>query len=292
MWWFVRNDAAEYAAFKRLTASADRQRCYGRWVLKSFLAFFGTSIVSLLILRQLPSLITLPAEFIPLAARLGAAHAPHPAARQELPHRLCQRRRLTGILIGVLLAKKVKASHTVLGDIEPLMPRNAAETGWAALLSLNAGLSEECFFRLLLPLLLAGLLHSPLLAFAHRNHPLWPHALLPGRGRRPHDDASWASCSPGSISGPATSGSPSPPTPASTSLVSSYALPSCACCTAPQRNVSRRHRANIPSPATLCLTMPVPIWNERRRGRPLSLSSPHATRPLVRCRQHGSGPHN
>jgi membrane protease YdiL (CAAX protease family) len=45
------------------------------------------------------------------------------------------------------------------------MPRNGAETGWAALLSINAGLSEECFFRLLLPLLLIGVLHNPLLAF-------------------------------------------------------------------------------------------------------------------------------
>ena len=34
MWWFVRNDAAEYAAFKRLTTSADRQRFYRRWVVK------------------------------------------------------------------------------------------------------------------------------------------------------------------------------------------------------------------------------------------------------------------
>jgi membrane protease YdiL (CAAX protease family) len=45
------------------------------------------------------------------------------------------------------------------------MPRNAAESGWAALLSLNAGLSEELMFRLVLPLLLAGLLHHVLLAF-------------------------------------------------------------------------------------------------------------------------------
>ena len=165
MWWFVRNDAAEYAAFKRLTASADRQRCYGRWVLKSFLAFFGTSIASLFILRQLPSLVTLPAEFIPLAARLGAAMPLTQLLDKSFLIGFASAAVLTGILIGVLLAKKVKASHTVLGDVEPLMPRNAAETGWAALLSLNAGLSEECFFRLLLPLLLAGLLHSPLLAF-------------------------------------------------------------------------------------------------------------------------------
>ncbi len=165
MWWFVRNDAAEYAAFKRLTTSADRQRFYRRWVVKSFLTLFGTTIVSLLILRQLQALITLPAEFIPLAARLAARMPLTQVLDKSFLIGFASAAAITGILGGVLLAKKTQTSHAVLGDIEPLMPRNSAETGWAALLSLNAGLSEECFFRLLLPLLLAGLLHSPLLAF-------------------------------------------------------------------------------------------------------------------------------
>ncbi len=164
--WFVRNDAAEYAAFKRLTDTASRQRCYRTWVLKSFLVFFGTSIVSLLILRALPSLHTLPAEFIPLAARLGSVMPTTALLDKGFLIGFAIAAMITGILLGVLLAKKLKTSHATLGDIEPLMPRNAAETGWAALLALNAGLSEEIFFRLLLPLLLTGLLHNPLLAFA------------------------------------------------------------------------------------------------------------------------------
>jgi hypothetical protein len=166
LWWFVRNDASEYAAFKRLTDTADRQRCYAIWVLKSFLAFSGTTVVCLLILHHLQSLITLPAEFIPLAARIGAAMPLTQMLDKSFLIGFASAAAITGILLGVLLAKKLKTSHAVLGDIEPLMPRNAAETGWTALLSLNAGLSEECFFRLLLPLLLVGLLHNPLLAFA------------------------------------------------------------------------------------------------------------------------------
>jgi membrane protease YdiL (CAAX protease family) len=166
LWWFARNDAAEYSAVQQLTDTAARQRRYRRWVLKSFLAFFGTTIVSLLILGQLPSLITLPAEFIPLAARLGAAMPLTQLLDKRFLIGFASAAAITGILIGVLMAKKLRTSHAVLGDIEPLMPRNTAETGWTALLSLNAGLSEECFFRLLLPLLLAGLLHNPLLAFA------------------------------------------------------------------------------------------------------------------------------
>jgi membrane protease YdiL (CAAX protease family) len=165
LWWFVRNDASEYAAFKRLTNTADRQRCYAIWALKSFLAFSGTSVVCLLILHHLQSLITLPAEFIPLAARIGAIMPLTQMLDKSFLIGFASAAAITGILLGVLLAKKLKTSHAVLGDIEPLMPRNAAETGWTALLSLNAGLSEECFFRLLLPLLLVGLLHNQLLAF-------------------------------------------------------------------------------------------------------------------------------
>jgi membrane protease YdiL (CAAX protease family) len=165
LWWFVRNDASEYAAFKRLPDTAGRQRCYRIWVLKSFLCFFGTSIVSLLILHALPSLITLPAEFIPLAAKLGAVMPTTAMLDKSFLIGVAVGAMVIGILLGVLMAKKLQTSHATLGDIEPLMPRTGAETGWAALLSLNAGLSEECFFRLLLPLLLTSLLHHPLWAF-------------------------------------------------------------------------------------------------------------------------------
>jgi uncharacterized protein len=165
LWWFVRNDASEYAAFKRVTDTAGRQRFYRVWVLKSFLALFGTSIVCLLILRQLQALLYLPDAFIPLAARLGADMPTTGLLDKEFLAGCAAGAMVVGILLGVLIAKRLKTSHATLGDIEPLMPRNGAETGWAALLSINAGLSEECFFRLVLPLLLIGVLHNPLLAF-------------------------------------------------------------------------------------------------------------------------------
>jgi uncharacterized protein len=165
LWWFVRNDASEYAEFKRQPDTAGRQRLYRVWILKSFLALFGTSMVCLLILRQLHALLYLPDEFIPLAARLGADMPTTAALDKEFLAGCAVGAMLVGILLGVLIAKRMKTSHATLADIEPLMPRNGAETGWAALLSINAGVSEECFFRLLLPLLLIGVLHNPLLAF-------------------------------------------------------------------------------------------------------------------------------
>ena len=165
LWWFVRNDASEYAAFKRQPDTTGRQHFYKTWILKSFLALFGTSIVCLLILRQLQALFYLPDAFIPLAAHLGADMPTTGLLDKEFLAGCAAAAMVIGILLGVLIAKRLKTSHATLADIEPLMPRNGAETGWAALLSLNAGVSEECFFRLVLPLLLIGVLHNPLLAF-------------------------------------------------------------------------------------------------------------------------------
>lgn len=171
LWWFVRKDGAEYAAFKKLTATADRQRTYRQWVMKSFLVFSGASLLSLLILRRLDSLMWIPGEFVSLATRvrslMPAMHAPD----LEFVLGFVAAAMLAGILFGVLLARRLKAKPATpehpgtLASIEPLMPRNAAETAWTALLSINAGLSEELFFRLLLPLLLASLLQNALLGF-------------------------------------------------------------------------------------------------------------------------------
>ncbi|MGA7159107.1 MAG: CPBP family intramembrane glutamic endopeptidase [Acidobacteriaceae bacterium] len=165
LWWFVRNDASEYADFKRLTGSAERQRCYARWVFKSFLTLCGTSAICLLALHRLDDVLVIPQEFIPMAARVGARVPTTVLLSKGFLIGFACAAVFTSILAGIVVAKRLKVSHATLGDIEPLMPRNAAESAWAALLSLNAGFSEELMFRLVLPLLLVGLLHNGLAAF-------------------------------------------------------------------------------------------------------------------------------
>jgi membrane protease YdiL (CAAX protease family) len=54
----------------------------------------------------------------------------------------------------------------VMGDVEPLLPRNGRERLIAIPLSLNAGFSEELFFRLALPLLIAHVTGSAVAALA------------------------------------------------------------------------------------------------------------------------------
>jgi uncharacterized protein len=165
MWYFVRNDAADYAAFKLLTQTAGRQRRYRIWTLKSFLIFSGTTLLGLSLLGRLQALALLPPEFSGLAgtlrSSLGGRHLPGTAFLTGFGSAL-----LVGIIAGAIIGglRGRKTNTVMLGDIEPLMPRNGAETLHTALLSLNAGLSEELFFRLLLPLLLTLLLGNAISA--------------------------------------------------------------------------------------------------------------------------------
>jgi membrane protease YdiL (CAAX protease family) len=162
--WFLRNDVAEYAAFKRLTETADRQRRYRVWILRSFLFFFCGSLLCLGILRRLPSLLILPVEFRALSQHLSIAHsATGTRATLEL---FLVGAFLGGALGGLALTMVFRRIRLrPVGDVAALLPRNAAESAWMALLSLNAGLSEECFFRLLLPLLFTRITGSALVAF-------------------------------------------------------------------------------------------------------------------------------
>ena len=156
---FVHNDAAEYRDFKLLTRTEDRQRSFRRWTLKSFLLFSGTAALGLGLLRQLNYLLAFPAQFAPAMLWIQSRVPVHDLSGGFLAGLLASV--VAGSLVVPLLSRKKKP--TVLGDILPLMPRNANETWHAALLSLNAGFSEEFFFRLFLPVLLVNL-HAGLIA--------------------------------------------------------------------------------------------------------------------------------
>jgi membrane protease YdiL (CAAX protease family) len=167
---FVRNDGAEYAAFKRLTQSEERQRVFRRWTLKSF-AFFGLGAVAILaLLGRIETLWRLPPEFAGLAAAVGrrlSADGGEGASTGLVL--LVSAGMFAGGLIGALAAAWRGPGKSVpikVGDVEPLFPRNKAERRLTALLALNAGPSEELFFRLMLPLLIALATGDALLAFA------------------------------------------------------------------------------------------------------------------------------
>jgi membrane protease YdiL (CAAX protease family) len=158
--WFAWRDRAEYARFKTLTETAERQRRYRAWLVTAFLLFLVGSIAVLATIGRLAAMIREPDSFQPLTATL----------RRALPSHLASPELLGGMVSGLVIAvvaitilsirRGAKVQTVQLGDINALLPRNAAETLWTMLLSINAGVSEELFFRLLLPLLFV-------LAFGH-----------------------------------------------------------------------------------------------------------------------------
>jgi membrane protease YdiL (CAAX protease family) len=167
--WFTWRDIGEYAAFKKLTDTRDRQARYRRWVVGAFLLFVLGSLAILAILGDLGCVVHQPKPFFGafrwVQARLGTLDF-DPLFIGGLVTGVT-----TSVVVAVVLATvRVRrggaaAKLPTLGDVEPLMPRNWAETGWTALLSINAGVGEELFFRLTLPLLIALTTGSAPLAF-------------------------------------------------------------------------------------------------------------------------------
>ena len=160
-------DPAEYRAFKALTRTQDRQRRFRIWTLKSFLLYGVSTLIVLALLRRFSALVTFPREFQPLS-RFFVSHGPSSSGMAGFLGGIgCAL--VGGLVASILVArrknKKQARKPVVVGDIAPMLPRNWGEVTHAALLSLNAGFSEELYFRLLLPLLLAILIGHAVPAF-------------------------------------------------------------------------------------------------------------------------------
>lgn len=164
---WVRHDARQYRLFKTVDDTRIRQLFYWRWTVQSFVILTGASVVTLWMLGRFDAVAGLPAELQPLADLIGTpgdADAPSDWSGE----------RMLGFAIGAgmgiaLVAfihwrRMRKALTPVIGDIEPLMPRNGHERLIMIPLSLNAGFSEELFFRLALPLLVAHVTGSAIVA--------------------------------------------------------------------------------------------------------------------------------
>jgi len=140
-----RSTIAQYNDFKSLTHTIARQRYFRSWLRKSLLLCGVPSLFGLLVVDRFDALWTMPSEFSDVAARSGSFF---PAAF------LIVSIALVALAIFGRPQGRGRRKALYIGDIEALLPRNDAERCWAVLLSLNAALSEELFFRLALPLLL------------------------------------------------------------------------------------------------------------------------------------------
>lgn len=166
--WFVRNDVAEYEAFKRLAASGERQRAFRRWTLKAFACFGLGAVAALALLGRIEALWRLPPEFAGLAAAVGSRLSGDESGRASTTFLIAIAVAIVagGAVGAVVAACRGRTGPAAVGDIEPLLPRNPAERRWTALLAANSGPSEELFFRLMLPLLATLVTGDAVLAFA------------------------------------------------------------------------------------------------------------------------------
>lgn len=127
---------------------------YRRWMRRAPLAFGASAVAALAIGGRLDALTGLPLEFAALAR--GAREL---AGFGGAAFKLSVLAGLGGgALIGLLLARwrvgRGKRPFSA-GDIERILPRSRDEFGWTALLGVAAGVVEELFFRLALPLFAA-----------------------------------------------------------------------------------------------------------------------------------------
>jgi hypothetical protein len=155
--WWVRHDVTAYRLFKALPDTAGRQRCYALWLVQSFVILVGGSLISLWLADGLWPFHGFPEAFAP-AHRLLQSQG-HDTDEHWWPMAL-------GLSVGIMLSvaiqwrrlKKMLAPQQ--GPDAALIPRNRREGALAMLLSINAGFSEELFFRLALPLLLLRVTQS------------------------------------------------------------------------------------------------------------------------------------
>lgn len=161
--WTVRGNR-QYAEFKRLADSRRRAACYLRWTAESFLLLTGASLITLWILGRPEAPFSMPEAFGPLAANF-TREAPIDSADGMLGFAIGAAMGL-GLLAFLYHRRLRHVVDAVAGDIEPMLPRNLRERIAVVPLCLNAGFSEELFFRLALPLLAAEVTGSAAFGFA------------------------------------------------------------------------------------------------------------------------------
>lgn len=149
--WF---DRAKYPKFKALTDTADRQRMFRNSLLRSFFFLGVPALLGLFLIDRFNALFEMP-EIINLARqgmarRVGLNPDTVTALAYDLAFGLIAVMVFLGLAPVLLKVKIDGAPSRTVGDIDAMLPRNRAEILWGAALSINAGISEELFFRLVL----------------------------------------------------------------------------------------------------------------------------------------------
>ena len=169
MVYYFRKDAAEYEEFKLQTDTLQRQIFYKKWTVRSFFLYAGLTVLLLLIFDRLSAVAIIPGEFSTFSERIqNSISAENSIINKRFLLTLVVIFIVTSLVSPSLIAyiRRGKSDKLMAGDIQPLLPRNRSEKFWGVIISVNAGVSEELFFRLTLPLLLFYILGNVVAAFA------------------------------------------------------------------------------------------------------------------------------
>jgi membrane protease YdiL (CAAX protease family) len=161
---FFGRDQRQYKRFKALEDTESRQSMLRGFMIESLLLYGVVSIVCLVVLDRISAMWALPSSLDALLSPLKSS----PDAGDGWSSIF------NGLVIGIIAGISVgPTAFTILAGLkghekkkaaadraaeqrnfDALLPRNANERKWTTLLALNAGLSEELFFRLVAPLLI------------------------------------------------------------------------------------------------------------------------------------------
>lgn len=148
VWWFQKGDLGEYRRFSALNDGHSRRMRFRLWLVRSALVFLLPVLVGLVLLGRTDALVMMPGEFAAIAGLMPPIFDSGEAMQGMLIGGA-----IGGLAVGAVLARVRKRKP--LGNISALLPRDRREVKYAAGLSIMAGVTEEAFFRLYLPLLVA-----------------------------------------------------------------------------------------------------------------------------------------
>lgn len=159
VWWFQKGDLGEYRRFCALNDGYSRRMRFRLWLARAALAFLLPVLVGLVLLGRTGALAAMPGEFAGAAAIM-------PSIVDDdgtLPSLLIGGA-IGGLVTGALLARFWRRKP--IGNVSALLPRDRRELKYTLALSVMAGVTEEAFFRLYLPLLIAILTGQAWIGFA------------------------------------------------------------------------------------------------------------------------------
>lgn len=146
--WYVRGGG--------VTSGAGRIARYRRWIRRAPLAFGASSLAVLLAAGRAETLAVLPPEFgeaARFASHLAGFGGNVAAFKIAVLAGLGG-----GMLLGLLIAwwrKRRGKRQLMAGKLSAILPQTPRELAWTTLLAIVAGVVEELFFRLALPLFTA-----------------------------------------------------------------------------------------------------------------------------------------